>query len=72
MLLNTLKGFAASPSGWQSVGLMPMNVRASWRPATPFPQPSPLSVATLTQPLAIEVEIYLLIAWILLDLCLES
>lgn len=40
----------------------------------PFPQhPSPaLSVATLTQPLAIEVEIYLLIAWILLDLCLES
>lgn len=39
----------------------------------PFPYtPPPLSVATLTQPLAIEVEIYLLIAWILLDLCLES
>lgn len=49
----------------------------SWRPATLSPMrppqlPPPLSLATLTQPLAIEVEIYLLIAWILLDLCLES
>lgn len=41
MLLNTLKGFAASPSGWQSVGLMSMNVRASWRPATISPTPLP-------------------------------
>lgn len=43
MLLNTLKGFAASPSSpspghsWQSVGLMSMNVRESTLSPTPLP-----------------------------------
>lgn len=43
MLLNTLKGFAASPScpspghSWQSVGLMSMNVRGSILSPTPLP-----------------------------------
>lgn len=55
------------PHQWQSVGLMSINVRVGGQ--IPRYPPPPLAV---TQPLAIEVEIYLLIAWILLDFCLES
>lgn len=65
-VIEYFKRFSSSHQ-WQSVGLMSMNVRVGGQ--IPRYPPPPLAV---TQPLAIEVEIYLLIAWILLDFCLES
>lgn len=67
-VIEYFKRFSSPPPHqWQSVGLMSMNVRVGGQ--IPRYPPPPLAV---TQPLAIEVEIYLLIAWILLDFCLES
>lgn len=73
MLLNTLKGFPSPPNPTPT-GKCRLDVYEcqSWRPDTLSPtRCSAPALLAVTQPLAIEVEIYLLIAWILLDFCLE-
>lgn len=73
MLLNTLKGFPFPPNPTPT-GKCRLDVYEcqSWRPDTLSPtRCSAPALLAVTQPLAIEVEIYLLIAWILLDFCLE-